>query len=235
MCNRKVLIIIPAYNEANSIRSVINDIKKQCPEYQYVIVCDGSTDDTEMICKENGYNYISLPVNLGLASAFQTGMKYALCNEYDFAIQFDGDGQHEAKCIKEMVECIGSNQGQYDIVIGSRFLKEGKPVSLRMIGSRLISACIKVTTGIKLTDPTSGMRIYNKKTIRCFAHESILEPEPDSIALLIKHGYHVTEIPVQMNERNAGESYLNGWKSIQYMLRICSSILFVQWFRRRIG
>lgn len=227
----KVLLIIPAYNEAENIERVVNKIIKEYPQYDYVIVNDGSKDDTEEICKRNGYNFISHPVNLGLAGAFQTGMKYADRKGYDVALQYDGDGQHDPAFIADMLECLKTKNS--DVVIGSRFVTERKPFSARMLGSRIISACVKITTGRKLTDPTSGMRIFNKRMIHRLANMINMGPEPDTVAYLLRCGAKVEEVQVTMNERIAGESYINFTGSIKYMSRMCSSILFLQWFRKK--
>lgn len=227
----KVLAIIPAYNEEENIVSTIEDLKRNAPGVDYVVINDGSRDRTPDICRENGYNLISLPVNLGLAGGFQTGMKYALAKGYDYAIQFDADGQHSATYIKNMLETAQTTGA--DIVIGSRFAAQKKPVSARMAGSVLISAMILLTTRKKIKDPTSGMRLFNSRLIPLFANELDYGPEPDTISLLMRQGYKIEEVQVEMRERVAGESYLNFTKSVSYMLRMSISILLVQWFRKR--
>lgn len=226
----KLLLIIPAYNEEECIENVINNIIENYSQFDYVIVNDGSKDRTSDICHKNGYNIIDLPVNLGLAGAFQTGMKYAYYNNYDYAIQFDADGQHRPEYIEKMHREILNG---YDIVIGSRFVTEKKPFTARMIGNRLISWGIKVTTGKRITDPTSGMRLFGRSVLKEFANNINYGPEPDTISFLIKKGCKVSEIQVSMNERETGESYLNVTKSIIYMLRMMISILIMQNFRER--
>ena len=226
----KLLLIIPAYNEEECIENVINNITKNYSQFDYVVVNDGSKDRTSEICHENGYNIIGLPVNLGLAGAFQTGMKYAYYNNYDYAIQFDADGQHRPEYIEKMYKEILKG---YDIVIGSRFVTEKKPFTARMIGNRLISWGIKVTTGKRITDPTSGMRLFGRSVLKEFANNINYGPEPDTISFLIKKGCKVSEVQVSMNERETGESYLNVTKSIIYMLRMMISILIMQNFRER--
>lgn len=230
--NRKVLAIIPAYNEEENIIPTVEDLLANAPGVDYIVVNDGSRDDTAKICREHGYNLVSLPVNLGLAGAFQTGMKYALQNGYDYAVQFDADGQHSASYILPMVEQAEATGS--DIIVGSRFCNTKKPFSARMMGSTLITALIKLTTGKTITDPTSGMRLFDRKMIVPFATEIDLGPEPDSLVLVMRSGAKVTEIPVKMRERVSGESYLSLTKSIAYMLHVCTSILFVQWFRKRV-
>ena len=206
----KCLVIIPAYNEEENIVRVVENLKNNYPMYDYVVINDGSSDDTSRICRKKGYELVDLPVNLGLAGAFQTGLKYAWRKGYDYAIQFDADGQHRAEYIAPMLEKI---QEGYDIVIGSRFVTEKKPHSLRMIGSRLIAVATRLTTGKKVKDPTSGMRMFNKKMIAEFALNLNYGPEPDTISYLLKQGATIAEVQVEMDERIAGESYLNITKS----------------------
>ena len=227
----KVLAVIPAYNEQDNIESTIEDLKANAPEVDYIVVNDGSRDRTVDICLERGYRYISLPTNLGLAGAFQTGMKFAYRNGYDYVLQFDADGQHSAAYIKDMVD--EAKRTGANVVIGSRFAAQKKPVSARMAGSALITAMILLTTRKKVQDPTSGMRLFDRTMIPLFAEELDYSPEPDTIALLIRRGAKVREVQVEMRDRVAGESYLNFTKSVSYMLRISISILFVQWFRRK--
>ena len=156
-------------------------------------------------------------------------MKYAKIHDYDCAIQYDGDGQHNAEYIAFMEEELEKGN---DIVIGSRFVTEKKPKSLRMLGSNLIQCAIKITTGKTITDPTSGMRLFNRKMIKCCAEALDLGPEPDTIALLLRRGAKISEVQVTMNERIAGESYLNFSRSILYMIRMFVSIIILQWIRK---
>jgi hypothetical protein len=227
--SKKVLVIIPAYNEALNIEKTIKDITDNS-SYDYIAVNDGSKDNTLEVLKKNKFSYISLPVNYGLTSGIQLGMKYALENGYDIAIQFDGDGQHQAKYLKDLVKEI--EDGNCDIAIGSRFVTEKKPKSMRMLGSNIISACIRITTGKKIKDPTSGMRAYNRDVIEKFVKDSSLTPEPDTIAYLMKKGKKVKEVQVQMSEREFGESYLKPLRAAEYMTNIILSILFFRNFQR---
>lgn len=226
----KCLVIVPAYNEEENIVRVIENLKENFSAYDYVVINDGSSDNTASLCRRRGYELIDLPVNLGLAGAFQTGLKYAYRKGYDYAIQFDADGQHRPEFIGAMLDKI---QEGYDIVIGSRFVTEKKPHSLRMLGSNLISLATRLTTGKKVKDPTSGMRMFNKKMIAEFALNLNYGPEPDTISYLLKQGATIAEVQVEMDERVAGESYLNLSRSIMYMMRMLLSILFIQNFRKR--
>lgn len=227
----RLLVVIPAYNEADNIVRVVENLRQNYPQYEYLVINDGSKDATAQICRERGYHFLDLSVNLGLSGAVQAGMKYAVKKGYDAVLQYDGDGQHRAEYIKDMVECMTKNG--MDIVIGSRFLTEKKPFTARMIGSRVISAIIRMTTGAKITDPTSGMRVFGKKVMQEFAAEMNYGPEPDTISYLIKKKkIKVREVQVEMDERIAGESYLNIAKSIEYMIFMCFSIIFIQQFRK---
>ena len=220
----KVLIIIPAYNEALNIEKTVKDVTENT-NYDYVVINDCSKDNTEEVCKKNNFNMLSLPVNYGLTSGIQLGMKYAYQNGYDIAIQFDGDGQHEAKYLKDLVNSIekGSN-----VAIGSRFVTEKKPLSMRMFGSNLLTATIKLTTGKTIKDPTSGMRAYDKKVIEEFVKNSSLTPEPDTLVYILKKKMKIEEVQVKMREREFGESYLNPIKSIEYMVNMFFSIIFIR-------
>lgn len=227
---QKVLLIIPSYNEAENIETVVDGLTDHFPELDYIVVNDGSTDRTAQICRERGYRSLNLPVNLGLAGCFQTGMKYAHHHHYSYAIQFDGDGQHRAEYIQRMRQKMDEG---YDIVIGSRFLNKEKGFNIRMFGSRLIAGAIWLTTGVKVTDPTSGMRMFNHEMIEEFAVSLNYGPEPDTISYLLKQGARVAEVPVEIGERLQGESYLKPTVAARYMLRMLISILLIQQFRRK--
>lgn len=226
----KVLLVIPAYNEEQNIEKVVKHLESDFPELDYVVVNDGSRDRTAAICREHGFNLLDLPVNLGLAGCFQAGMKYAYYKGYCYAVQFDGDGQHRPEFIGIMKEKMKEG---YDIVIGSRFIEGKKDWSMRMVGSRLIAAAIRLTTGAKITDPTSGMRLFDRKMIEEFALNLNYGPEPDTVSFLIKQGAKVAEVPVTIDERLAGESYLKPFTAVHYMTRMLLSILLIQNFRKR--
>ncbi len=225
----KTLIIVPAYNEALNIEKTIQDIKEHC-EYDYLIINDCSKDNTKEICIKNNFNFIDLPINYGLTSAVQIGLKYAVKYDYDVAIQFDGDGQHQAKYLKSLVDEIASGS---NIVIGSRFVTEKKPWTSRMLGSRLLSGLIRLVTGKTIKDPTSGMRAFDRDTIIEYANNMNYPPEPDTLVYMMKKNKKVKEVQVQMSDREFGESYLNPIRSMKYMTEMMVSILFVQIFRKR--
>lgn len=231
-CNQmKCLIIIPAYNEAENIEKVVDNIIQNYPQYDYIIVNDGSTDSTRKICKAKGYNLLELPVNLGLSGAIKSGIKYANFYQYEYAVQIDGDGQHDPKYIDDMLRIMREKDA--DIVIGSRFVNEKKPFSTRMLGSNLISLAILITTGKKIQDVTSGMRLFNKKMIKKFGYQMNYGPEPDTLAFLLNCGVKICEVQVDMHERTAGTSYLTLGRSVYYMLHVLCGILVFQWFRKR--
>ena len=226
----KTLIIVPAYNEALNIEKTISDIKENT-SYDYIIINDCSKDNTKEVCQKNGYHVLSLPVNFGLTSGIQLGMKYAYQNGYDIAIQFDGDGQHQAKYLKDLVKEI--EEGNADIAIGSRFVEEKKPFSMRMLGSRLISLAIRLTTFKKITDPTSGMRAYDRQAIEAFVSDASLTPEPDTLVYMLKKNMKIKEVQVEMKEREYGESYLSPLKSVKYMANMFFSIFLIRNLTRR--
>lgn len=226
----KILIVIPAYNEALNIKKTITNLQEYAADMDYIIINDGSKDNTEEIIKENGYNCINGFLNLGLFGAVQTGFKYALKYDYDIVIQFDGDGQHSAAYLHKMVSEVDKGN---DIVIGSRFVSSKKPFTARMFGSRLISLAIKVVTGKRIKDPTSGLRAYSRSVIKEYAMDMNNPPEPDTLVYMIKKKHKIIEVQVEMNDREFGESYLNLVNTIKYMSRMMISIFLIQPFRRK--
>lgn len=235
----KVLLIIPAYNEEENILETVKKIKEYSEEIDYVVVNDGSTDNTEKVLVENNINYIKLVNNLGIGGAVQTGYKYAYENQYDIAIQFDGDGQHDVTYVPKICEPLLN--GQADMCIGTRYLdkssSEFQSTFMRRLGSNIISIFIKLFTGKKITDPTSGFRAVNKEVIEEFSKNYPTEyPEPESTVSLLVNGYTVKEIPVSMNERVGGVSSIRLWKTIDYMVKVVLAIIIDSIsFRRRGG
>ena len=222
----KTLIIIPAYNEAENIKNVVDNLAENFPQYDYVIVNDSSKDDTEMICRQNNYNYLSLPINLGIGGGVQTGYKYALEHGYDIAVQHDGDGQHDPVYIEKVIQPI--LDGKADIVIGSRFLLgEGFQSSAsRRAGIRFLSALIRVFCGAKVRDVTSGFRAVNGRYIKFYAEDYPSDyPEPEAIVTASLDGARVQEVPVQMRERRRGVSSINLKRSVYYMVKVSIAIL----------
>ena len=193
-----------------------------------VFINDGSVDATEKILCENKINHIKLIQNLGIGGAVQTGYKYALYNDYDIAIQFDGDGQHNVNYVEALIKPI--LEENVDMTIGSRFIdsssSEFKSSFLRRVGIKLISSCIHFKTRVRIYDTTSGFRASNKNAIAMFAiHYPLEYPEPISSVDVILSGMKIKEVPVSMNERLAGKSSINSWKNIYYMVNVVLSIL----------
>ena len=228
-----VLIIIPAYNEEKNLKRVIPRLQQVCPQFDYVVVNDGSMDGTEDVCRQNGYPCISLPTNQGIAGAVRTGMKYASQKGYDMALQFDADGQHLPEYIPDMVDCM--EREHCDVVIGSRYIGEKRPFSIRTVGAKLISAAIWLTTGKHLSDPTSGMRLYDKRVVEQFIRDENSAPEPDTLSYLFHLGADIREVKVEMADRVEGCSYLTPGNASKYMIQMLMSICVFQWFRDRKG
>lgn len=226
----KVLVIIPAYNEELNIKKTVEKIKKYnqktIEQIDYVVINDGSIDNTEEVCRKNNYKIINLINNLGIGGAVQTGYKYAFKHNYDIAIQFDGDGQHDEKYINRLIDEI---KNKNDFVIGSRFignLSYFKSSRTRRIGIKIISMLIKIFTGTKIYDPTSGFRAANKKVIEIFANDYPTDyPEPESTVNLLRKGYKIKEVPVEMHEREFGVSSIKPLKSIYYMFSVSIAII----------
>ena len=218
----KSLIIIPAYNEEACIEQTVRDITEHAPDFDYIVINDCSKDHTRGICEKNHFHYIDLPVNLGIGGAVQTGYKYALDHGYDFAVQVDGDGQHDPRFLEEMLQVI--QEKDLDMLIGSRFInKEGFQSSgLRRTGIRYFTWL----TGKTITDPTSGLRMINKDVIAYFAKEYPRDyPEPESIVAILKRKKKVAEIPVIMRARAGGVSSISPLKSVYYMIKVTIAIL----------
>lgn len=231
----KILLIIPSYNEEENVlenyQRIINYNKNNKTKYDAIIINDGSIDKTEEICIKNNIPHITLINNLGIGGAVQTGYKYALDNNYDIAIQFDGDGQHDIAFVKDIINPIINNNA--DMVIGSRFIDKSssnfQSSKSRRMGISIISFFIKLTTKKKIYDTTSGFRAVNKKLIKLFSEDYPVEyPEPVSSTKILKKGYRIKEVPVSMNERIGGVSSLGKlWKQAYYMFNVILSIILI--------
>lgn len=222
----RTLIIIPAYNEEGSIEKVVNNLIEKFPKYDYLVINDGSTDHTQSICNSNKYQVVNLVINMGIGGAVQTGYRYAWDNHYDIAVQIDGDGQHDVSYLEEMIRPI--EEGQADIVIGSRFLeKEGfQSTRIRRVGINFLSFLGKLLTGVRVKDITSGYRVVNTKFIRIFALDYPADyPEPEAMVIAAVHGGRIKEYPVIMRERKAGESSITMKKSIYYMCKVTLAMI----------
>ena len=222
----KVLIIIPAYNEEKNIEKVVDNIVHNFPEYDYVVVNDGSKDGTRDVCKARGYQFLNLSINLGIGGAVQTGYKYAKDKGYDVAVQIDGDGQHDISYLAKMLPLLES--GDADIVIGSRFIdKEGfQSSAVRRTGIKLLSTLIFICTGCRIKDVTSGFRAVNKKFINIYSQYYPIDyPEPEAIVAAVMNRGKIKEYPVIMRERESGQSSINFVKSIYYMIKVSLAII----------
>lgn len=230
----RVLLIIPAYNEEENILNTYNKIndynKKNKTNYDVIVINDGSFDNTSKICHENNIPVIDLIRNLGIGGAVQTGYKYALENGYDIAVQYDGDGQHDIRYVKNIIQPILDKKA--NMVIGSRFIDKNssdfKSTFMRRFGIKLISHVIYFKTRKKIYDTTSGFRAVDKNVINLFALTYPTEyPEPISNVEVLRHHLKVMEIPVSMNERVGGKSSITSWKNAYYMINVFLSILII--------
>ena len=221
----KKLIIIPAYNEEKNLPKLISNIEKIKSEFDYIIINDGSVDDTKKLCAKEGYYVVNLPINSGIGVAVQTGYKYALENDYDIAVQIDGDGQHDVEYLKKIVEPLENDKA--DVVIGSRFLENRgfQSSGARRVGIKLLSFFIWICTGVKVRDVTSGFRAVNKQFIKVFADDYSKDyPEPEAIVTAKMYGGRIMEMPVVMKERENGSSSITLWKSVYYMIKVTLAI-----------
>ena len=225
----KLLFIIPAYNEADNLNNLISKIVADYPQYDYIVINDGSTDRTQEICREHGFNCIDLPINLGIGGAVQTGYRYALEHNADIAVQIDGDGQHDIGDIEHVVKPI--IDGIADVAIGSRFVSgrdktgEFRSTGMRRMGIRWLSGLIRFLTGKKIYDVTSGFRAVNKKYISYFSKNySVDYPEPEAIVAAAENGAEIVEIPVIMHERENGKSSIGFWSAGYYMIKVTLSL-----------
>ena len=228
----KILLIIPAYNEEENILRVIKKINdynsKNDFKLDYIVINDGSKDNTLKILKENNINHINLINNLGIGGAVQTGYKYALENNYDIAVQFDGDGQHDINYVKKICEPIIN--GEANMRIGSRYLDKKsssfQSTFMRRLGKNIISFLIKILCKKRITDPTSGFRAADKDIIKLFSYDYPVDyPEPESTVNILKKNFKVVEKTVSMNERIGGKSSIRALKSIDYMVKVSLIIL----------
>ena len=231
----RTLVIVPAYNEEQNIVKTILDIQTHRPaNTEHLVINDCSTDQTAAILKQEGANYLNLPINLGIGGGVQTGYRYALEHGYDIAIQFDGDGQHDARYLKDLIAPIES--GQADVVIGSRFIKkEGfQSTGLRRLGINFLSGLIHILCGVKVQDVTSGMRAVNRRMIEQFAADYAQDyPEPEAILAAGLAGAKIEEVPVQMRERQGGVSSINPVRSVYYMIKVSLALILFRFTRGR--
>ena len=221
----RVLIIIPARNEAPNIAGVLASAKVKCPSVDILVVNDASEDATGEIARKHGVNVLDMPFRLGIGGAMQTGFIYAAQNRYDIAVQLDGDGQHDPSEIKTLIGPLLS--GEADVAIGSRFLGKGgyRPDFAHRLGCGILSKLLSFFTGNKITDPTSGFRVANRAVINFYAEDYPVDyPEPEAIILLSRKGFRIKEIPTVMARRQSGESSIIGLHAVYYMIKVMLAI-----------
>lgn len=227
---KKILFVIPAYNEEKNIKNVILDIKKNVPDSDIVVINDCSTDKTKEIVESENVILLTTPFNMRYAKAVQTGLKFANQNDYDYVVQFDGDGQHLAVEAKKLIDEAMKNKT--DIVIGSRFLEKTdyKHPFFRKVGTKVFSCLIKILCNKKITDPTSGLQCLNRRVVSLYSKMGVYPEFPDANLLIemIFNGYNIKEVPVIMKENNTGQSMHSGIiKPIKYMIKVFYSIFIV--------
>jgi glycosyltransferase involved in cell wall biosynthesis len=221
----KTLVIIPAFNEEETLRGVILGIRSFLSQADILVVNDGSTDSTGDIAREEGVLVLEHPYNMGIGATMQTGFLYALNNGYNIAVQIDGDGQHDARFITSLIKPI--LDGQANLVIGTRYLSDGgfKSTFLRKLGIRFFTTIIWIFTGKKITDPTSGFRAMDRKGIELFSKEYPSDyPEVEALISAYKKGLHFQEIPVTMRNRQGGASSIGILSALYYMVKVTLSI-----------
>ncbi|MBU1917070.1 glycosyltransferase family 2 protein [bacterium] len=228
--NNRSLIIIPAFNEEENIACVIKDIRNNHPSLSFVVINDGSEDNTQSVLKKNNASYITHPINLGYGASLKTGCQYALKNDYDFVIQFDGDCQHRADQIQKLFSAY--QEGKTDIVIGSRYKKdnEAKLSIAKKLAHKIFSALIHTKNQNPIKDVTSGFQLLNKKAYSYFAFlEDFPTQHPDANFLLLssKVGFKLSEIPVLMKERGRGASMFTRWKTFFYVIEMIITIFVI--------
>ena len=231
----KVLIIVPAYNESGNVGRTVAQLRAQNISLTVLVVNDASLDKTVREAKEAGALVASLPFNLGIGGAVQTGFQYALKEGFTWAVQVDGDGQHDARFLKNLLNPV--QKGDADLVIGSRFLPPhlGYQSSfIRRVGIQFFANLISRLTGYRITDPTSGFRAVNQKLIRVFAENYPHDfPEPEAIVLARMHRARVLEVPVEMRERMRGVSSIRYLKTLYYMIKVTFAILLLISLRKK--
>jgi glycosyltransferase involved in cell wall biosynthesis len=232
--DKKVLIIVPAYNEEKSIDKVLKSIKKECSFCDVVVVNDGSIDATAKIAEANEVVVISVPYNLGIGGAVQTGLLYAQKNDYDVALQLDADGQHKAEEVNRIINALEKDGA--DMTLGSRFKDKTDYHStfLRRLGNIIFSGLIAMVTKQFFTDSTSGFRAFNRRAINFLANNYPTDfPEPESLVILKKHGFKISEISVAMEERQGGQSSVTKFKAVYFMISISIAIL-IDWIKKPV-
>src|SRR5688500_6531199 len=221
----RCLVIVPVFNERGSVGKVVRRLRQALPDFDVLVIDDGSTDDT-LRQIPSGVAVVSLPFNLGIGGAMQTGYKYAALHGYDVAVQVDGDGQHRPSEVRRLVECVVG--GEMDLAVGSRFLEDTqyRQTLVRRVGAYMLGALIKLLTGLWITDCTSGFRAANRRVIRAFAHWYPEDyPEPEVILLLHRAGYSIGELSVCMRHRRNGQSSIGFLGGLFYVLKVTTCLM----------
>lgn len=222
----RVLVLVPAHNEAEALPGVLDQLRRQAPDYDVVVINDGSTDDTARVAREAGFRVLDLCINLGIGGAVQAGFKYAVDRGYAIAVQMDADGQHLADQIERIVAPVRA--GECELCIGSRFLEETEYDGSvwRRLGTRYLSRVCTIVSGQRITDATSGFRAAGPRALRYLAwHYPSDYPEPESIVLLSRYGVTIREVAVRMRARQAGKSSISGLATFYYMAKVSLSLL----------
>lgn len=220
----RVLVVVPAFNESGSLPRLIAELREECPTCDVVVIDDGSSDSTRETAAALT-RVVALPCNLGIGGAVQTGLLIADRENYDFAVQVDGDGQHPPRELPRLLSAARENE--FDLLVGSRFLNSGgfKSTVTRRIGIRFFGVMLSGICRTKITDPTSGFRVFNRRAIRLLAHQYPEDfPEVESLVVAHRAGLRIGEIPVTMSERTAGRSSIGGIKSLIYMVKVSLAI-----------
>ena len=222
----KILVIIPCYNESQNIAQVVRRLQSACPQADYIVVNDCSTDPSVQVLQAEGCRYLDLPINLGIGGGVQCGYRYAARHGYDVTVQMDGDGQHDPAYLMDVVAPVA--EGRLDMCIGSRFItREGfQSSSMRRLGIHFLSGLLRLLTGCRVLDVTSGYRACNKELTAVFANQYAQDyPEPEAILRSVCAGYRVGEVPVVMAQRQGGVSSINALKGVYYMIKVSLSLL----------
>lgn len=230
----KILVLIPCYNEEANIVEAVERLRRTCPQVDYLVINDCSTDRSVELLKAHGYPYLDLPVNLGIGGGIQCGYVYSHANGYDITVQMDGDGQHDPAYLASVVGPVA--RGEVDMCVGSRFItKEGFQTSaMRRAGIRLLSGLIRLLCGVRMLDVTSGFRATGRRLTEFFAHHYAQDyPEPEAIISAVLNGFRVGEAPVVMAERMGGTSSISPLRSVYYMVKVSIALVVYRLTRPR--
>jgi glycosyltransferase involved in cell wall biosynthesis len=224
--NGRALAVVPAYNEGDTLGRVIAGIREEAPDFEILVIDDGSTDNTRQVAEVSGARVLRHPFNLGIGGAVQSGFQFALEHGYDHMVQVDADGQHDAAEIPTLIDAMNADP-EMDVICGSRFLKDLQyvgPIS-RRAGIHVFAFILSRVVGQKVTDPTSGFRLYNRRAIALFARDYPHDyPEVEAVLVLHFHRLRMREVAVRMYQRGGGASSIRSGKSIYYMIKVLLAI-----------